>query len=77
MDLLGVTEISVEQRWKASAGEVKPKGKPRETSSLALSFSDLALSDFYDHYLMPSSKISAQATEWDPAKVLPIGLRTC
>jgi len=26
MDLLGVTEMSVEHTWKASAGEVKLKG---------------------------------------------------
>jgi len=33
--------------------------------------------DFYHCDLMPTSKISAHATEWSPAKMLPIGPRTC
>jgi len=31
----------------------------------------------HNYDLMSSTKISAHATEWGPAKVLPIGPRTC
>jgi len=53
MDLLGVTEMSVEWTCKVSAGEVKLRGMTPETPSMALSISDIALSDFYDYYLLP------------------------
>jgi len=33
--------------------------------------------DFYVYGLMPLLTTSAHASEWDPAKVFPIGPRTC
>jgi len=35
------------------------------------------INDFKHHDLKSGSKISAYSTEWDPAKVLPTGPRTC
>jgi len=36
MDLLGVTEMSMERTWKVFAGEVKLGGMPPDTPRLAL-----------------------------------------
>jgi len=44
MDLLSLTEMSVEQTWKVSAGELKLGSMPPDTPSLVLLFSGLILS---------------------------------
>jgi len=44
MDLLGVTEMSVEQTWKVSAAEVTLKGVPPDTTCLQLPFPGLTIS---------------------------------
>jgi len=80
MDLLGVMEMSTERTWKVSGGEVKLGGMAPDTPKFALplpprSFISLIISTIMTWW--PSSKISALATEWGPAKVLPIGPRTC
>jgi len=66
MDLLGVTALSVE----VFAGEVK-LGNMLLTSLFALSC------HFHDYDLMSPSNIFAHPIEWGPAKVFPIGPRTC
>jgi len=35
------------------------------------------INDFYQYDLTPPWNISAHASEWGPAKILPIGPRTC
>ena len=80
MDLLGVTEISMQHTWKVSVGDMKLEGMPPETLGWhypfrSRSFTSLIISTIMTWW--PSSRISAHATEWGPAKMLPIGLRSC
>jgi len=75
MDLLSVAELSV----GVSAGELKLGSRPHPLL-LRVTVSGLALSHQRFRSLWrdaPPSKASAHATEWGPAKVLPIGPRTC
>jgi len=66
----------MERTLKVSAGEVKLGGMTPDTPKLALhllvSLFNI-IHDFYHCDLMTSSKISAHATEWGPAKVLQSG----
>jgi len=80
MDWLGVAEMSMQRTWKVSAGEVKLGVMGPDTSKLGLHFPRSITSLMISTIIMtwwPSSKISAHATEWGPAKGIPIGPRTC
>jgi len=59
MDLLGVMNMSVEQIWKVSCGEVKLRGMSPDTLAWHYSFRASLFHithDFYDHDLMPLHK---------------------
>ena len=61
--------------WRGETG-----GMPPDTLTLALPLRASLFHithNFYHYDLMTPSKISAHATGWGPAKMLPIGPRTC
>jgi len=63
--LFGVTKMSVEVCWR-----YETRGMPPDTTVLASPHqaSLFNITDFYHCDLMPTSKISANATEWGPHK---------
>jgi len=80
MDLLGDTKMSMERTWKVSAVKVKLGGMPPDTPRVALPLRAslyYITHDFYHYDLMTLLKNSAHATQWGPAKELPIEPRTC
>jgi len=66
------------KKFRGASAPLAPLDPPMDTLSLVLPHRTwlFNITYFYHCDLMPP-QISAHATEWDPAKMLPIGPRTC